>query len=90
MSDEHGEPAQHDALQLRKEPVTPVQRCMQGFLTRRRGARTQPQQGQALIEKRRSLLQSVSPDPSSGELNRKRHAVELVGRYRRRLRLPRR
>ena len=45
-------------------------------MTRRRGARTQPQQGQALIEKRRSLLQSVSPNPSSGELNRERHAVE--------------
>ena len=90
MSDEYREPAKHHAFQFGQEPVTPIQRRVQGLLTRRRGARSQPQQRQALVEKRGGLLQAVGLDASGGQLDRERHAVKLSADARPRSRLPRR
>ena len=77
MSDEYGEPAKHHAFQFGQEPEAPVQRGLQRLLTRRRGARPEPQQGQTLIEKRGGLLQAVGFDASGRQFDRERHAVEL-------------
>ena len=77
MSDEYRKPAQHYAFWFGKEPVAPIEHGVQGPLTRRRGPRSEPKQGQALIEKRCGLLQPVGVDPPGGQLDRKRHAVEL-------------
>ena len=90
MSDEHGEPAKHDALHFGEEPIAPVERRLQGSLPRRRGARPQPQQCQALIEKRGGLLQAVGLDSSGCQLDRERHTVKLSADARPRSRLPRR
>ena len=50
MSDECGQPAKYQPLDVGKQPVAPIQRCLQGFLPRWRGARPQPQQGQTLVK----------------------------------------
>ena len=90
MSDEYREPAKHDAFKFGKEPVAPIERRVQRPLTRRRGARSEPQQGQALVEKRGGLLQPVGLDAPRRQLDRERHAVELSADARPRSRLPRR
>ncbi len=77
MSDEHREPAQHHAFDLRQEAVAPIQRGLQGFLARRRGAWPNPQQGQALVQQRSGLLQPIGLDASSRQLDGERHTVEL-------------
>ena len=77
MADEYGEPAKHHAFQFGQQPITPIQRRLQGPLTRWRGARPQPQQRQALVEKRSGLLQAIGLDASGGQLDRERHTVEL-------------
>jgi hypothetical protein len=77
MPNEYREPAQHLAFCFGKQPVAPVQRGMQRLLTRRRGARPHPQQRQPLVEKGGGLMQAVGFDPSCGQLNRQRHAIQL-------------
>ena len=56
MSDEYGQPAKHHALRFGKQLKTPIQRRLQGLLTRRRAARSHPQQRQSLVEKRGGLM----------------------------------
>ena len=77
MTNENGEPAKHHALQFGQEPEAPIQRGLQGLLTRRRGSRPQPQQRQTLIEKRGGLLQSIGFDASGRQFDCERHAVKL-------------
>ncbi len=76
MADEHREPAQDHALQFREEPEAPIQRGLQRLLARRRGPRSEPQQGQALIEKRGGLLQPIGFDAPRRQFDGERHAVQ--------------
>ena len=78
MPDEDGEAAQHQAFEVGQQPVAPIERRLQGLLPRRRRARPDPQQGQALVEQGGGLLQAVGLDPPGGELDRERDAVELA------------
>jgi hypothetical protein len=78
VPDEDGEPAQHQPLEAREQPVAPIERGLQGLLTRRCRARPGPQQGEPLVEQGGRLLQAVGLDAPGGELDRQRHAVELA------------
>ncbi len=77
MADEHGEPSQHRALEVRQQLVAPIQRRLQGLLARRRGARPLPEQSEPLIEQSGSLREAISLDASCRQLDRQRHPVEL-------------
>ncbi|TIT75202.1 MAG: hypothetical protein E5W56_16750, partial [Mesorhizobium sp.] len=77
MADEHGKPAKHQTLELGQKPEAPVQSGLQCLLARRGGALARPQQGQPFLEKGRGLLKAVACNPSGGQLDRERHAVEL-------------
>jgi hypothetical protein len=77
MANECSEPAKHHTLQSCQESKAPIQRGLQCLLTRWRGSRPQPQQSQALIEKRSGLSQSIGFDASGRQFDCERHSVKL-------------
>jgi hypothetical protein len=77
VADKYSESAKHHAFHRGQEPITPIQRRLQGPLTWRRRALPLPWQSQALLEKCRGFLQAIGLNSSGCQLNREWHTVEL-------------
>ena len=75
---EHRQQAEQSGFPLRQEPEAPVDRCHQGFMTRRRTVDARGAKTQVLIEKRHQLARREPAELGCRQFNGQRKAVERV------------
>ncbi len=83
-ANEDGQPSQHHALLLRKQPVTPVERPAQCLLARQCRAGSTGQQFEAIIQPGIDLLDRQGTHTRSRQFERQRYAVEVDAQLRHR------
>ena len=73
---EHGQPAEQDALGVGEKSVRPIHRGAQGLLSAHRNARATGQQAEAVMQTVDDLRQRQGAHSRRRELDRQRHPVQ--------------
>src|SRR6202042_2926214 len=68
----------HQPFEIGKQIITPIQRCVQGLMSRRRGPASRPKQGKLAVEQLRNAPYAIGLNPAGRELDGQRHAAEFT------------